>query len=242
MDKAYEAKYHDLEKTHWWFKGRRAIVRKLLQKIKQKEKLLEIGCSRGMFLQELPKEIQATGIDISKEAIQQCKKQNITNVQLMDGGKTTFAKNTFDVLIASDVLEHIKEDGIALQNWQKILKPGGTLIVFVPACPFLWSKHDEVNHHYRRYTKKQLINQLQKAGLTVTRSSYWNFLLFFPTLVVRTLQHSIKSKTKTTDNLQTTNIVFNTLFYLLLIIENTLLKMVNYPIGVSVFAIGKKPL
>ena len=204
------------------------------------------------FLPELQKQknIQATGIDISERAIQQCKKQNIPNVKLMDGAKTTFAKNTFDVILASDVLEHIKEDDKAVQNWQRILKPGGTLLVFVPACPSLWSKHDEINHHYRRYTKKQLVNQLNKAGLTVTRSSYWNFLLFFPywsllffpTTVIRMIHRFLGSGTKAKDNLQTTNALFNTLFYALLCIENTLLHSINYPFGVSVFAIGKKPL
>ena len=159
MDQAYETKYHVQEDKHWWFESRRDMVIKLLRQSDRNSKILEIGCSGGPLIRALNKlgYNDVHGIDISEPAIDLCKLREISNTSVMDGSRPDFGDGQFDVVIASDVLEHIEDEEKALCEWNRILKPSGKLIVFVPAFKMLWSKHDEANHHYRRYSKSELI-------------------------------------------------------------------------------------
>jgi len=245
MDKSYESKYHKLEENHWWFMARRDIILKLIKQLnlKKNSKILEIGCSGGPLIKNL-KENQFTevhGIDISKKAINICKQGGLKNVKVMNGSNMQFQDNEFDLIIASDILEHIKDDISALSEWRRILKPCGRLIIFVPAFNFLWSNHDEINHHYRRYSKSQLKKRLKKAGYHIEYISYWNFSLFFPTALVRTFQNIFRRNTEQKkDQLYKANTFINKIITLLLKCENWLLKLLKFPVGVSVFAVCKK--
>lgn len=245
MDEAYEVKYHLQEEKHWWFESRRDIIITLLKGTKRNSAILEIGCSGGPLMQGL-KELgfeNVQGIDISQRAIDLCRQREIPDAFVMDGSKPTFGDRQFDVIIASDVLEHIEDEQIALREWNRILKPGGKLIVFVPAFEILWSKHDEANHHYRRYSKSELIPLLERAGFEIDRSSYWNFTLFFPTSLVRLVQRMFLAHgDKTSDQFLDVNPVSNKILVCLLKTENMLLKVVNFPVGVSVFTIAKKQM
>jgi SAM-dependent methyltransferase len=159
----------------------------------------------------------------------------------MDGSKPAFGDGQFDIVIASDVLEHIEDEQKALKEWNRILKPAGKLIVFVPAFKILWSKHDEANHHYRRYSKLDLIRVLEKAQFEIDRSSYWNFILFFPTSLVRLVQRIVsKYGQKSGDQLVELNRVANKILVYLVKTENILLKVLNFPVGISVFATASK--
>jgi 2-polyprenyl-3-methyl-5-hydroxy-6-metoxy-1,4-benzoquinol methylase len=243
MDETYEAKYHLQEEKHWWFESRRDIIINLLRGADRNSKILEIGCSGGLLIQALNalgyKNVQ--GIDISQNAIDLCRQRDIHDVFLMDGSKPAFDDAQFDVVIVSDVLEHIENEEKALCEWNRILKPGGKLIVFVPAFEILWSKHDEVNHHYRRYSKSELIRVLERAEFEIDRSSYWNFILFFPTSLVRLTQRIVsKYGQKSRDQLIELNPVANKILVYLVKTENVFLKVLNFPVGVSVFATASK--
>ncbi|MDR9410892.1 MAG: class I SAM-dependent methyltransferase [Balneolaceae bacterium] len=151
MDPLYEEKYHERERNYWWFKARREAIYKLLNfyNIKYNSKILDIGCSSGLLLEELyqhgyPKN-NLYGIDISKDAVNIAKSNGFENVQIMDGSELTFKNESMDVIISSDSLEHIKWDKTALKQWHQCLRPGGMLVVFVPAFNCLWSEHDEIN-------------------------------------------------------------------------------------------------
>ena len=103
----------------------------------------------------------------------------------MDGSNTGFREKSFDLIIASDVLEHIEDDYSAVKEWNRILKPNGYVICFVPAFRFLWSKHDEDNKHYRRYTIFDLNEVFKSNNFAIIKSSYWNFVLFVPVFCLR---------------------------------------------------------
>jgi SAM-dependent methyltransferase len=243
MDEAYELKYHVQEEKHWWFESRRNIIINLLKKTDRNSTILEIGCSGGQLIQALNrrgfKNVQ--GIDISQQAIDLCRQKDIHDVFVMDGSKPAFGDGQFDIVIASDVLEHIEDEQKALKEWNRILKPAGKLIVFVPAFKILWSKHDEANHHYRRYSKLDLIRVLEKAQFEIDRSSYWNFILFFPTSLVRLVQRIVsKYGQKSGDQLVELNRVANKVLVYLVKTENILLKVLNFPVGISVFATASK--
>jgi SAM-dependent methyltransferase len=243
----FERMYHSVEEKHWWFVGRRETILKLIKhNIPQRKdiKILEIGCSGGPLLRLLLSQgySQVVGIDNSKEAITLCKERGLKNVFIMNGATPHFNNEQFDVIIASDVLEHIQNDKRAIMGWQKILKRGGIIICFVPALRILWSKHDEDNKHYKRYTKKDLEYLFtENNSFTIVRSSYWNIALFLPILFYRFLTKALATKSSTSQ-LRDGNFFSNILLIQLLRIENALLNIgINYPIGVSVFVIAQKP-
>ena len=245
MRKDYEAKHHVAEENHCWYKARRDILMKLLQKYPRNSKILDVGCSGGPLISDLNKIgfNHIHGIDISEEAVNLCQARGLQNIYLSRAEKIDFRDAEFDIVIASDILEHIKDEGIALTEWRRLLKSGGTLIVFVPAFNFLWSSHDEINNHFRRYTSHMLTTALRKAGFMIERSSYWNFFLFFPTFVIRMLKKMtdrLTHKKEKDDQLRTLNPPLDSLVFKMLKLENAVIKNVNIPLGVSVFAVAKK--
>jgi SAM-dependent methyltransferase len=244
MDKEYEEKYHQMEEWNWWFIARRKSILSLLKNANKKEKILDIGCAGGPLLNELKNQgfENASGADFSAEAVAKCKQRGLQAYQ-MDAHNLEFEPNSFDLLIASDSLEHLEFDEKALKNWHSVLKPGGKLMVFVPAYMLLWSEHDVVNHHFRRYTKTELKNKLQQAGFTVKRSGYWNFAILFPTTLFRVLQrvkNKISPSKKPKDQLESFNPFLNKVLINWLNFENGIFKTMPFPCGVSVFVEATK--
>ncbi len=248
MQRAYEEKYHRVEASHWWFVARRQIVRALLAKERPnpKGRILEMGCSGGLLMRELESDgwQQVTGIDISPDAIELCRRVGL-DARVMDAQELALADATFDVVTASDVLEHLADEQKAIREWKRVLKPSGLLVVFAPAFMLLWSGHDAANKHYRRYRRKQLIRLLESNGLVVERSSYWNVALFGPIAAIRLLRKLWRRRTDTegSGDLFEPPKTANALLTKLLQIENWLLGSgVNSPFGVSVFVLARKPL
>ncbi|MDP2653123.1 MAG: methyltransferase domain-containing protein [Candidatus Omnitrophota bacterium] len=243
MDKDYAAKYRRLEDRNWWFVARRDMVGRLLKGTDTGARILDVGCSGGTMIRFLLDKgfRDITGIDVSEEAVEGCRRKGLTQVHCMDGENPDFPDGTFDEVIASDVLEHLPRDRNALESWRRLLKPGGRLILFVPAFRFLWSKHDEVNHHFRRYHRKELLGLLKEAGFTVRRCSYWNVLLFPPIAAVRLLQRLMRKDSAEMDQLHDISPAINAALIGLFKIENILLERLSMPFGVSIFVLAEKP-
>ena len=249
MQRGYEEHYHSVEADHWWFVARRRVVRDLVLRRgpDRSTRVLELGCSAGLLMQRLLLDGYKTvrGIDISADAINRCRAAGL-DAQVMDAQKLTFPDESFDLLTASDVLEHLPDEAAALREWRRILKPGGVLIVFVPAFMFLWTEHDVVNNHCRRYTRATLVRPLAAAGFHIERSSYWNTALFPAVAIVRVLKRCFGQQ-KVADAANVTGDMFalpaplNRALLGLLQVENRFLKWgVNWPFGVSVMAVAKK--
>ena len=239
MEIGYESKYHKLEKDYWWFAARRDIIFRLIGKEKRNPKILDIGCSGGALLNELKHRgfINLYGIDISKQAIITAKKQGLKDVKVCNASSLNLPDNYFDILIASDIIEHIEHPKIALKEWHRVLKKGGRLIIFAPAFKGLWSSHDIINRHYRRFTQQELLLLLTQSGFHTLKSGYWNTFLFLPLY----LMNKLKSKTKKKDNLYDTSPVVSRLLLALILSENKAINAgINMPFGVSVFAIASK--
>ncbi|OGX88381.1 class I SAM-dependent methyltransferase [Hymenobacter glacialis] len=251
MDLTYEAKYHQLEEQHWWFASRRDAVYDLVKSLNLSASaaILEIGCSGGPLMQRLRTAgyTDITGIDVSEPAIELAQARGVPHVSVMDGAALEFGDARFDLVIASDVLEHIGDEGKALREWARVLKPGGQLLVFVPAHAYLWSEHDVVNHHFRRYSRHGLVAALTQAGLRAQRSSFWNAAMYFPTAALRLGRRllagpaSSEPKAGATGDLHHFAGPANTLLLLWVKAENRLLRYFNLPLGVSVFALAQKP-
>ena len=169
------------EETHWWFAGRRKIVLSLVGKNlreKQNSKILDVGCGTGTTLRWLEKYGWTVGIDISKEAIGYCRERGCARLIRVEEEILPFKNRSFDCVVAMDVIEHIRNDRKALGEYRRLLKPGGFLLLTVPAYPWLWSWHDEMNRHQRRYTGECLRQALLNSGFSVMRLSYFCTYLF----------------------------------------------------------------
>jgi len=236
MDKSYEQKYHSIEEYNWWFVSRRNTILSMISGLPKDTKILDIGCSGGVLILALKEAgfTNVTGLDFSEEAIAQCKSKGLDKVHVMDAHYPNFKDEEFDFIISSDCLEHLDKDEIALKNWFKLLKKGGKCIIFVPAYMSLWSEHDVINHHFRRYTRQELVEKSKKAGFTVTKASYWNFSLFFPTYIFRKFRNMTgKKEEQPKDHLQGFNPVVNNVLKGLINVENLFFKSTGFPVGVS---------
>ena len=243
MEKDFEKKYHDVETDHWWFKSRRKYLLDLLKNAPKDSKILDIGCSSGIFLKDLEKLgfslDNLYGVDISEKAIDNCRANGIPNAYVMDAQNITLTE-TFDIIIASDCLEHLQDDKQALKNWKSLLKTGGIMYVFVPAFMSLWSYHDEVNMHFRRYTNAELKSKMLAENLQILKSSYWNFFLFLPVYGFRKITASFQKNKTGESDISIGNSFVNSALLQLIIFENKLLKRINFPFGVSTFCIVRK--
>lgn len=242
MEKGYETKRQRLEADYWLFRARRDLILRLIQKIgaPAHNRVLDVGCGGGYLIKLLEKKgfRRVWGIDISDRAVFLCQKRGIKNVFVGDGIKTKFKEKMFDFVIADNVLEHIEDEGAALNEWRRILKENGRLIVLVPAFQGLWSPHDEICHHYRRYSQSVVIKALEKAFFEVERSSCWNLSLFFPASLVKIWQRFFPNKKR--DQLYELSPFINGVLAGLLKLENWLLMRISFPLGLSVFGIAKK--
>jgi len=215
----------------------------MIDKLPRDTKILDIGCSGGVLMLTLKAAgfTNLTGIDFSAEAIELCKKKGLDNVYVMDAHVPAFKNDEFDFIIASDCLEHLEKDEVALANWQRILKKGGQGLIFVPAYMSLWSEHDVINHHFRRYTRAELVNKAKKAGFGVTKASYWNFAMFFPAWMYRKIRNMMKSsKEQPEDHMDKFNPTTNSILKAWMKMENVIFRSAGFPMGVSVMVAVRK--
>ncbi len=234
MEKSFGERYVASEDTNWWCIQRRSAILSLLKKTPKTARILEIGCCSGALVELLSNNgFDAEGCDISASAIRAGARRKV-NLFVCDAAKMKSASK-YDVVVASDVLEHIKDDTGALKAWGGLLRKGGKLIVFVPAFQSLWSRHDDVNRHHRRYKLDTLEAAAHKAGFSVERSGYWNFLLFVPAWLQR--RFSKATQISAFEGKGAINAFLNGL----LAAENKALASgLNFPFGVSCFAVLRK--
>ncbi len=254
MDDRLQEKYERIEMTHAWSVARRDVLVRLLDKygITPTTSVLDVGCSNGALVEQLVRigYTNLTAVDVSEKVVARCHARGLHQVQHVAGTHTHFADGSFDCIVASDVLEHIEDDSEALREWIRLLRPGGLLIIFVPAFRFIWSEHDVLAHHYRRYTRGHLVREVRQAGFQIEEQGYWNFLLFFPTvagrLVSRTRELLRAGREQNAPAKQDAyvelNPVVNGLIREMMKVENRLLtRGLQYPVGVSTWAVARKP-
>jgi len=241
MDKEIYTQMSLLEDKHWWFVGRRKIIKSVLDKFYKKpasNKILEIGCGTGGNLPLLSKYGALTAIELCDEAIAIAAKKNICPVHKGSLPDNLQLVDKFDLICMLDVLEHIEDDSGALNNVASQLNFNGMLLITVPAYMFLWSAHDEIHHHHRRYTRKRLEDIIVKSGLKIKYSTYFNTLLFPIVYSVR-LVGKLVNKNQASDANMPSPIV-NQLLQYIVQLENLILKLITLPFGVSILVIAEK--
>ncbi|MDD5590229.1 MAG: class I SAM-dependent methyltransferase, partial [Candidatus Portnoybacteria bacterium] len=186
MDEKLHQTYRRIEKTHWWFVGRRQLALEFLKKQKPGADILDFGCNAGFLVDFLRQRgWQTQGCDKSADAIAFGQAQGITGLRVSDTDVLPFPDGQFDAVFCLDVLEHLADDGIAMAEIKRVLKTGGQALITVPAFKFLWGLQDEVSHHFRRYRLKDLKKLAGQKGLKIKRASYFNFFLFLPIALAR---------------------------------------------------------
>jgi len=232
-----------VEQTHWWHIGRRRILADFVDAIcgqvtDRRPRILDVGCGTGANLIMLSKYGDAEGVDISEDALAFCRERGLDKVKLGAGEELPYEDNTFDLVTAFDVVEHMDDDLAGLREMRRVLRPGGRVLLFVPTFMFLWGLQDDVSHHRRRYRLSQLRRVLEQAGFGVERMTYANVTFFLPILFVRKLMRltGIKTESENTINVSALNGVLGRV----LGAESWLLRYVNLPFGVSGLCVAKK--
>lgn len=178
----YYADYYEFENHNWWFVSRRRILAALLRKYWPRKngpiRILDAGCGTGINLEFLTEFGTVTGVDSSDEAIRFCSLRNSKDARRADITALPFAADSFDLVTALDVLEHIENDVQALDELARVCRPGGWLLITVPVFPSLWGEHDEINQHVRRYIPRHMLDLLHRSGFEIRHKSFMNTWLF----------------------------------------------------------------
>jgi len=241
MDKEIYTQMSRHEDKHWWFAGRRKIIKSILDRFYEKtafNKILEVGCGTGGNLALLSKYGTLVAIELDDEALEVSAKRNICPIHKGSLPDQLQLTDKFDLICMLDVLEHIEDDLQSLHNIASRLNDNGMLLITVPAYNFLWSAHDEMHHHKRRYTRKQLKELILKNGLTIKYSTYFNTLLFPIVYSVR-LVGKLINKIQPPD-VNTPSPVINWILQHFFQLEIPLLNMTTLPFGVSILVIAEK--
>ncbi|NPU97023.1 MAG: class I SAM-dependent methyltransferase [Candidatus Omnitrophica bacterium] len=246
MQPAAYALNYEHEESHWWFLARREIIVSILHALMVAEtrsgaprlSILDYGCGTGGLTLALAPFGEVTGVDESGQAIAWCHKRGMNNVRRIVTPQE-LPSGAYDWITCFDVLEHVEDDGNLLREFRRVLKPGGRLLLTVPALPILWGGEDEVSRHVRRYTKRNLLHKLQAAGFEVHKISYFNTLLFPAVLTLRLFNRWFRPSSWKESDLKSANPLLNSLLYRIFALERHVLRYGSLPIGVSLLAVGK---
>ncbi len=239
------ARNYAFETNYWWFVGRRALVvaalRPPLSARDRRARLLDVGCGTGYTLETLAGRADGFGADIAPEALAFCRQRGLDRLALAAAERLPYSDDSFDVLTALDVLEHLDDDLLALREWQRVLRPGGRAVLFVPAFESLWSGEDFVSQHRRRYRRGALVRKLRAAGFIVLKATYADFLLFPAVAAAIYYNRLFHPRRLYESNLKPLPGWLNRLLGTIFSLETHLLANHDAPYGTSLFCIAEKP-
>lgn len=233
------------EERHWWFQGRRRILESFVAAIAKRAaaqgalRILDVGCGTGGNLSMLERFGAVDGVDSAAAAVAHCLTRGFTRITQARAEALPHADGTYDLVTALDVVEHFDDDVAALREIHRVLRPGGTALVFVPAFMWLWGPQDDVSEHRRRYTRPQIVERLRQAGFEVQRSTYANLTFLLPILVGRRLMRLAGMRPATENDL--TPSMLNVPLGWVLGAERFWLARANLPLGVSVICVAQRP-
>ena len=239
--KVYE-QMAELDQRHWWFTARRRILDGLIERVVEPPKdarILELGAGTGHNLAMLSRfgPVEASELDpIARKLASERLGREVKEAALPD--LPMFPADSYDLIALLDVLEHVPDDRASLAAIMTRLKPGGALLLTVPANPWMWSAHDVAHHHHRRYRKAEIEKLAREAGFEIELLSPFNSLLFPPIAAVR-LAGRLTGKDDSDDAMpgELVNRTLDTLFGL----ERSLIGRVPMPFGVSLVAVLRRP-
>jgi SAM-dependent methyltransferase len=185
----YELQTHRVEDSHWWYRGRRRVLEQALTRVAlpAPARILDAGCGSGRNMLELARYGEVAGVELSGTSATLARERGVGEVVEGSVLEMPFAADSFDLAVCLDVIEHLEDDRAALREMRRVLAPGGALLVTVPAYQWLWSGHDEINHHHRRYNRATLLAAAREAGWSCAFATYFNSLLLPVAIALRAL-------------------------------------------------------
>ena len=228
-----------IQETHWWFTGRRFLFGKIIRRLglDPESRILDLGCGSGTNLSMLRSMSfqNIKGLDISPAAVELCRQRGFVNVELGNICETGLPSGHFDLVLATDVLEHVEDDRAALREIRRLLKRGRSAFLAVPSFPELWGLQDQVSFHRRRYRRGELVKKVTESGLRPIRHRYFNFLLCPPIWLARLFlkKHGCGLKSENQVNTPLLNRILSSLFTA----DIHLTEGIRVPFGVSEYCL-----
>jgi SAM-dependent methyltransferase len=179
-----------VDEQHWWYRGRRRIIAAELARLElpAHARVLDAGCGSGRTMVDLRRYGEVIGLELSEDAAEIARGRDCGEVVIGRVEQLPWEADSFDLITCLDVIEHTADDRVALRELRRVCKPGGWALLTVPAYQALWSRHDEINHHYRRYSRPALRAASTDAGWEVGRITSFNSLLLAPAAAFRLAQ------------------------------------------------------
>jgi len=232
-----------LENEYWWHVGRRFILTRLIKKyavcFKRDLSIVDVGCGTGGNYEFLEKFGNVIGADNSVFAAEYCKKKG-KPVKLISKNTLPFNDGSCDLVTLFDVLEHIERDGEMLKECLRILKKEGKVVTTVPAYRSIWSGHDEILGHYRRYSKKELKEKIEDRGFRIIKMNYCITFMFPLIFIYRLTNKRFHGKSRTNSAYFIFPKIINSLFIAILRLESYLVDKIKMPFGCSIIAVFEK--
>jgi SAM-dependent methyltransferase len=231
-----------IQGEHWWFVARRRILAAVLHRhvrLPDGARLLEAGCGMGGNLPMLADFGQVSAFEPDTGARQIVSRES--GLEILDGrlpDAVPFEAESFDLVVALDVLEHVDDDLASLHALRRKLRPGGWVVITVPAFSFLWSTHDEIHHHKRRYRKEDLLRLVSAADLAPVKATYFNTLLFPAIALVRLAKNLLRNDKP--DGAALPSNPINRLLTALFASERHLVGRIALPVGVSILMLARR--
>lgn len=247
MQESYSHSYANLWRNHWWWRVRhRLVMRTVAQCLRSAQlpgraRIFDVGCAGGLTLDDLSQFGDVYGLEPDPHLIDSCPHWR-DRVELTEFSRHYRAKRSYHLVLMLDVLEHIEDEQGAIQGLWNLLEPGGQLILTVPALESLWSVHDEINRHFRRYRRRELGERLAAQGFEVLDLQYF-FAWSLPLLYLRRLLLGTKRRQGQDYAVRVPSKPINALFSGLSRCELWLMRMgVRWPLGSSLLAVARRPL
>lgn len=242
MERQYAKQYANFEEWHWWFHGRRRILESVLRRelgSGRSISIASVGCGPAEGLQWLKQFIGPSGKIVGIDVEPLHARRIAPHIEYVVGKleATPVASASFDAVLALDVIEHLDDDDAGLREAALMVKPGGLLLVTVPALPSLWGGMDIISHHRRRYTKATLLRTFERAGLSAPRVNYFNMFLFPPIAGVRWARRALgKAAREHNDFDYTRPGLMNEILASVFAAERHIVPRMTLPIGASLIA------
>jgi SAM-dependent methyltransferase len=233
-----------VDEHHWWYRGRRRVIRAELDRLPLPAgaRVLDAGCGSGRTLVELVDYGEVSGIELNTDAAKLASDRGLGDVHVGRLEELPWDDGTFDLITCLDVIEHVPDDITALRELRRVARPGGWLLVTAPAYQALWSQHDEANHHYRRYSRSKLRGAARSAGWEIERVSSFNSLLLAPAAAVRLAQRRMGARNGHSNDLDLGPAWLNDVLERPLALEASwLARGRTLPMGLSLLAVLRRP-
>ena len=242
MDKTlYELENH-VKQSHWWFVGRRRLFSRLIHSLKldYASSILDVGCSTGTNLRMLTNSgfLNVIGFDRNPLTLNYVAAEDCASLVIGDVCELPFDDQSFSLILATDIIEHVDDDKRAVEEMFRVLKTGGFMLISVPTFRSLWGPQDNLSHHKRRYRLAELLAILNRDDSEILSSFYFNFLLFIPILIVRKFLNLMQMNFRSENEINTVfvNKLLTKIFYL----DVDLAPFLPIPFGVSALVLLRK--